>query len=197
MGGNESPSLARGVVADDLVALGAATMNPQREARRCKGCKQLFFPDPRTWQRQTFCGKAECQEARMRKNRREWLARPDNEHYWRDNQKSKDRVREWRKRNPGYWKRTRRTSEGTLQEEIEPKKIGRKRGRGAFGRPPLPEERRRDDILIMGIIAEITGSTLPEDIARTYRRIVAKGREILCTQKAPGVDRPRAAGPRM
>lgn len=188
--------LARSRAGNGTVVQRAALMNPNRERRRCAGCMRLFFPDPRTKQRQKFCGKAECQEARMKKNRREWLARPGNEHYWRDNQKSKYRVREWRKRNPGYWKRTRRAAESTLQEEISPKKMGRKRGKGSLERPPLREVSWRDDSVIVGIIAEITGSTLPEHIARTYRRIVAKGREILCNQKAPGVEASGAAGPK-
>jgi hypothetical protein len=51
----------------------------------------------------------------------------------------------------------------------------------------LPEERLPDDPVIILLIAEIAGSTLPEQIARVYRDVVAKGREILRTQKTAGV----------
>lgn len=112
------------IVAGDAVVQGAATMNQKHETRLCAGCKQLYSPDPRTRHRQTFCGKTECQEAPMEGNRKKWLARPENAHYWRDNPKSKKRVREWREDNPGYWKRSRRTSKGTLHEEIKAKKTG-------------------------------------------------------------------------
>jgi hypothetical protein len=48
----------------------------------------------------------------------------------------------------------------------------------------LPEERLPDDPVIIGLIAEIAGSTLPEQIARVYHRVLAKGHGILRTQRA-------------
>ena len=92
-------------------------MNTKYVPRRCASCKQLFFPDARTRHRQTFCGKIECQETRMAENRRSWLAKPENAHYGRDNPKAKQKTREWRKKHPGYWKRSKRTVSGTLPEQ--------------------------------------------------------------------------------
>lgn len=164
-------------------------MNTKHVPRRCASCKELFFPDARTRHRQTFCGKIECQETRMAENRRSWLAKPENAHYGRDNPKAKQKTKEWRKQHPGYWKRSKRTVSGTLPEQRMAGKYG---GSGPNG-GPLPEERWSDHPVIMGIIAEITGSTLPEQIAATYRDLVAKGREILRTQKAADVETLRPA----
>lgn len=131
----------------------------------------------------------------MEKNRQEWLARPENAHYWRDNPKSKKRVREWRKKNPDYWKRAMRRSGSTLPEEMRAKTTGQNRASGALDERPLPEQRWREDPVIMGIIGVITGCTLPEQIAQAYRDVVAKGREILGTQKATRVAGPKRAQP--
>ena len=69
---------------------------------------------------------------------------------------------------------------------------GKRGGRGPNG-GPLLEERCPDHSVIMGIVAEIAGSTLPEQIAATYRDLVAKGREILRTEKAADVETVRPA----
>jgi hypothetical protein len=53
----------------------------------------------------------------MAENRRSWLAKPENAHYGRDNPKAKQKTREWRKKHPGYWKRSKRTVSGTLPEQ--------------------------------------------------------------------------------
>jgi hypothetical protein len=119
----------------------------------------------------------------MAENRRAWLARPENACYCRDNPKAKERTKEWRKRHPGYWKKARRAMGGTLSEQRMAGNRDRNGRRGAA----LPEERLPDDPVIIGLIAEIAGSTLPEQIARVYRDVVAKGREIIRTQKTAGV----------
>jgi hypothetical protein len=73
--------------------------------RKCLNCKELFLPDYRNAQRQCYCLKPECRKARKRESQRAWLAKPENQKYFRD-EKNAERVRNWQKEHPGYWKNT-------------------------------------------------------------------------------------------
>ena len=143
-------------------------MKPKHERRKCAGCKHSFLPDPRSQHPQEFCARAKCRAASKAESQRKWAAKPKNEGYWRG-QHYVDNVRLWRAKNPGYWKGPGRARKRTLQEHKLP-----------------------DDPVIAGIIAVLAGSTLQEQIERTYRALVAQGREILRTEKAA---RGKAAAP--
>src|SRR5438034_11388939 len=78
-------------------------MKPPRSRHKCLNCKELFLPDYRSGQRQCYCLKPECRKARKRELMRAWLAKPENQNYFRDT-KNAERVRDWQKEHPGYWK---------------------------------------------------------------------------------------------
>lgn len=130
-------------------------MNPKRPRRRCLCCREWFHPDPRSRFRQQFCSKPACRKARKTLAHQRWAARPENQDHWRG-ESEVERVRLWRLKHPGYWKGTRRRPVDALQDEILPK-----------------------DPLLVGILSELCGSTLQDDIASEYARLLAKGREIL------------------
>jgi len=68
----------------------------------CKFCRRTYLKNPRV-KNQKYCNKAECQRARKRRWQRVKLAiDPDS----RQNQI--DCMRNWRKRNPGYWQEYRK-----------------------------------------------------------------------------------------
>jgi hypothetical protein len=77
-------------------------MKPQRR-RRCASCKQLFTADPRS-RRQKFCSNEVCRKMSKSKSQERWRSKVENKPYW-SGPENKHRVREWRKRNPKYWKR--------------------------------------------------------------------------------------------
>jgi hypothetical protein len=151
-------------------------------------CKELFLPDCRTGHRQRYCLKPECRKARKRELMRAWLARPENQNYFRD-AKNAERARDWQKEHPGYWKNTTRYRRRTLQD-------------GATEQaPPVQEvapkapDRTLQDLcamqvpLFVGLISMFVGSTLPDDIASNLRRLLTKGHDIL--GMVPGVNRER------
>ncbi len=72
--------------------------------RKCKHCHVFFPPDPRNAWHQEYCYKPECRKASKAESRRRWLQKPENVNHfrWRENVL---RVQEWRKANPGYWRR--------------------------------------------------------------------------------------------
>lgn len=73
-----------------------------RRRKRCQCCKKLFYPDPRTKDKQEYCSNAECQTIRQRKNESDWRKRnPDS---------LKDQYqqsRKWHKAHPGYSRKRR------------------------------------------------------------------------------------------
>lgn len=71
--------------------------------RRCKHCDRQFDPDPRVAKRQKYCGRPECQRARRRRTARIWRR-----HNHLSDGHDVARVRVWRERHPGYWRKHKR-----------------------------------------------------------------------------------------
>jgi len=153
-------------------------MKPARTRGKCLNCKELFLPDYRNSQRQCYCLKPDCRKASKRQSQRAWLAKPENQNYFRD-EKNAERVRNWQKEHPGYWKNTARYRQRTLQD-------------GCSEQTPAVEavventpSRTLQDLcsmqapLLVGLISMFVGSTLPDDIATSTRRLLIKGHDIL------------------
>ena len=156
---------------------------------------------------------------------RAWLAKPENRNYFRDD-KNAERVRDWQKAHPGYWKNTARYRRRTLQDGC-PAQVAAAQSPTAQPTtlpppapaplPPLatiaaarvpcsPEpvlagvsatsaaaaltaaatspSRTLQDLCsrpeaLLGLISMFIGSTLPDEIAKSLRRFVTKGHDIL------------------
>jgi hypothetical protein len=141
-------------------------------------CNGLFLPDYRGGQRQRYCFEPACRKARKRELQRAWLAKPANENYFRD-AKNAERVRDWQKEHPGYWKNTARYRRRTLQDGCS------EQAPAAQEVVPTSPSRTLQDLcsmqvpLSLGIISMFIGSTLPDDIATSVRRLIIKGHDIL------------------
>lgn len=72
--------------------------------RKCLSCGELFRVDPRKRGRQKYCAKEACRKASKGASQRRWLAKPENQDYFRD-PVHLERVRQWRSLHPGYWQR--------------------------------------------------------------------------------------------
>jgi hypothetical protein len=146
--------------------------------RKCPHCQELFLPEARNRQRQRFCSKPDCRWASKRHSQQAWLAKPENQNYFRDAQNA-ERVRQWQKVHPGYWKNTTRYRRRTLQDTCSEQVPG---APAVADRPPhrtLQDLCAMQTPLFVGLISMLAGSTLPEDIATSTRRLVAKGHDIL------------------
>ena len=153
-------------------------MKPPRARHKCLHCNEFFLPDYRNAQGQRYCLKPECRKARKRELMRAWLAKPENQNYFRDDKNAR-RVRDWQKEHPGYWKSTARYRRRTLQDDCS-------------AQPPAPQaivesplSRTLQDLcsmqvpVLVGFISMFVGSTLPDDIATNLRRLLMKGHDIL------------------
>jgi hypothetical protein len=145
---------------------------------KCAHCNECFIPNYRSRTRQRFCSKPECRKASRRHSQKAWLAKPENQDYFRDADHAAD-VRKWQQAHPGYWKNTRRYRRRTLQD-------------ACLAQVTVAEElavtspdRTLQDLcsmqlpLFVGLISMLTDSTLQDHIVTTTGRLVARGYDIL------------------
>jgi len=129
------------------------------ERRKCKCCHKLFRPDPRNRHHQRYCAAPSCRAASKAASQARWLAAPENQDYFRG-PVNVARVKEWRSRHPGYW-RKRRCTRVALQEL-------------SLAQPAV----------LIGLIAHITGTPLQDELVRTTGRLLRLGQDILATSTA-------------
>ncbi len=72
--------------------------------KKCRHCRRLFVPDSRNIDKQIYCRKPACKKASKNAGHRKWLKKPENKDYFKGHEHV-ERVRAWRKKNPGYSKR--------------------------------------------------------------------------------------------
>ena len=146
----------------------------KRRRRKCRNCGELFRPDVRNLRHQRYCAKPACRRASKTANQQRWLAKAANRDYFRGPE-NVERVRAWRATHPGYW----RQSGPALQEyssaqatEVEEKSV-------PLVSSALQELSRAQPLVLMGLIAQLTGSAQQEDIANTARRLQDLAQDIL------------------
>ena len=88
--------------------------------RKCKHCHIFFPPDPRNARHQHYCSQSACQKASKAASQRRWLQKEENLDHFRGPDHVL-RVQEWRKANPGYWRRKTPKSKDALQDPLSGK----------------------------------------------------------------------------
>ncbi len=163
---------------------------------KCLNCNEIRPCEPRSRGRQCYCPAPACRRASKAASQRRWLSRPENKSYFRGAENC-ERVRQWRKDHPGYWRKKSPRPEvppGTLQEispEISPtpsipqpvenEKVPAQQA------PPGPRSALQEicfsqPALLVGLVSLLTGAALQEDIARTVRSLLDRGEDILRTE---------------
>jgi hypothetical protein len=164
-------------------------MKTRKQRCKCLHCNECFVPDYRSGARQRFCSKPDCRKASRQQSQKAWLAKPENRNYFRDD-KNAARVREWQQAHPGYWKNTTRYRRRTLQDACSEQVAANQRPATDLHPRTLQDLCSLQTPLFVGLISMLAGSTLPDDIATTTRRLVAKGHGILGT--VPGMNPERS-----
>ena len=146
----------------------------RKRKRKCKHCGRLYQLDFRNRYHQQHCSAQACQRARHQANQRDWLARPENQNYFRGPDQVK-RVQIWRKSHSWYW----RKKATPLQDDLTRQPVDHQ-----ADKPYLVEHALQDDFLtqpalLVGVIATLTGSALQDDIAQTIRQLHHRGQTIL------------------
>jgi len=167
-------------------------MKHERQCK-CLCCCELFRADPRNLRHQKYCSKAACRKASKAASQRRWLAKPENRDYFRGPE-NVARVRAWRQAHPGYRHRGAKKS-AALQEDSRMQALETKAESDLFAGTVLQEDLASQPAVLIGLIAHITDSALQEDIARSTRRLVQLGQDILSGRTGDGRqtrDLPRA-----
>ncbi len=152
-------------------------MNQQR-LRKCRHCRELFRPDPRNLRHQRFCSKSPCRRVSKAESQRRWLAKPDNRDYFRGPE-NVERVRAWRAAHPGYWRRSSPNIHPALQEYSLTQPTDNHNESASLMNSPLQELSRAQPLVLMGLIAQLTGAALQEDIAKASRKLQHLANDII------------------
>lgn len=177
------------------------------EERKCLFCGKLFRADRRNAWHQKFCSEPGCRKAAKAESQRAWRAKPENQDYFRGPEHVA-RVQRWRAGHPEYWRRPkggRQVVPATpvavvaLQDHYLTQEAEIKEVLPDVLQPALQEILLDQPAVLIGFIAQFTGSALQEDIVRSTRRLLELGQDILAGRggdddQTGAVSRARAAG---
>lgn len=150
---------------------------PATKTRKCRHCKTFFRSDPRNIRRQKYCSKPECRKASKALSQRRWLQKPENQNYFRGPENVR-RVQQWRKANPGYWRRT-SCNQKPLQDTLSSQVIENQEISGSLTSNALQDLLSVQPAVLIGLIAHLSGSALQDDIVITACRLRQLGNDIL------------------
>lgn len=89
-----------------------------------------------------------------------------------------ERVRQWRAKHPGYWKR-RPKAPSTLQEVLPLQVAQPEEVAPTTSQPPLQDFVASQPPLLLGLISHLVDSPLQEVVEETALRLLQKGQSIL------------------
>jgi len=156
----------------------------QAGQRKCLCCGEFFDPDHRNRERQRYCAAADCRRASHVTSQAAWLAKPQNQNYFRD-PLHVAKVQAWRVAHPGYsrGKPRKARSRPALQDALiaqVPDLIEETSIRGEIaGAPALQDALATSSPLLAGLIVHLFELTLHDDIAVTTRRLVQLGHDAI------------------
>jgi len=173
------------------------SMAKPTKKRKCKNCNDSFTPDSRNSWHQEYCAKPVCRKASKAASQKKWLAKEENRDHFRG-PVNVQRVQEWRSTHPGYWRPKPAEEQGPLQDlliektEVNPSVAAPKIA------PPnsaLQDLLNAQPLVLIGLIGQMIGSALQDDIALTARRLQQLGADILNgpTQTKGGTNDPKAS----
>jgi len=151
---------------------------PGIKRKKCRHCQLLFIPDPRNKDRQNYCRHPACRKASKADSQQRWLQKPENRDYFRGPEHVR-RVQRWRAEHPGYWRRTPRNGSSALQDPLIAQAVEINVDRIDFAQYALQDLLTVQPSVIIGIIAQLTGCALQDDIVMAVRRMQQFGDDIL------------------
>jgi hypothetical protein len=136
-------------------------------------------------QHQRYCSTSLCRKASKLTSQRRWAHQFSNRSHFRG-EREVQRVQEWRREHPGYWRKQKPASQRTQPADpqpVNPEQKSRNVPRSDLS--TLQEICLTQHPAFVGLISMVTGSTLQEDIALTSRNLLLRGQNILGL-KSPG-----------
>ena len=147
--------------------------------RNCLFCGDKYQPDARNKRHQKYCSKPACRKASKAASHRAWLAKPENQNYFRSRE-NVARVQEWRATHPDYWRRSKEHGEVTSEEPIALQDVCTNEMVDIIEIPEPPKDvlkpalqdilmgnQQNQQAVLIGFIAHFMGSALQEDIEKS------------------------------
>jgi hypothetical protein len=138
----------------------------------------LYKPDARNASRQEYCKKPGCREASKIASQKRWMEKPENQDYF-CGPSNVQRVQQWRKEHPGYWRKKSDKTDSALQETLNLQQSENTTDTTDPSFRALQDIIKRQPIVLLGLIANMTGSALQDDIDITVRRLLQLGQDIV------------------
>ena len=157
--------------------------------RKCLCCGDFYSPDPRNVRHQRYCSKPACRKERKAQSQRRWLQCPENQNYFRESE-NRRRVKDWRKANPGYWRKKKSSPQVPLQDFFQAQVAHNEELTPTVTPDALQDLFSAQSAVVVGLISMMTGSALQEDIASAVQVLVRKGRDILDMKPESQASRP-------
>ena len=178
----------------DIATMG--DVSPSRAHPKCLCCKEFFLPSKPNRGRQRFCAKEPCRKASKAHSQRQWSQQANNRDYFRG-PTHVERVRAWRRQNPGYARRKTRPRplqdfviaqvaavESLREEPIRESAAFPQKGAADCAPEGVPQRALQDlaimqHPLIVGLISSLMGEALQENLALLTGRLVEQGQRWL------------------
>jgi hypothetical protein len=175
---------------------------------KCAHCHQPFRADPRNAWHQRYCGASECRAASKATSQRRWLGKPENRDYFRGPEHV-ERMRAWRQAHPGYGHRASASpvtpsaaapasasaactvappmaSAGAPLQDVVLAQVpdahgesGQKATAEPAAPPALQDLLQQQPVVLTGLLAHLSASTLQDDIALAGQRLLQLGHDVL------------------
>ena len=176
---------------DPLFFLVLVVMNSKSSRSKCRHCGKFFSPDCRNRYHQHYCPDPDCRRVSKAASQRRWLRQAQNRDYFQGPEQTR-RVQQWRKSNPGYWKKRPAVAPKTPAAESQSCEQLQKTCNVPDGlAAPLQDVCLARNPLFMGLLSVIVGSTLQEDIAAAIGQMQTQGRKILRPKPSDQCDSKR------
>jgi hypothetical protein len=146
--------------------------------KKCCNCNKLFRPDPRNATRQKYCSKPQCRKASKADSQQRWLQKPENQNHFRGSE-NVIRVQQWREVNPGYWRKKQKIKQDALQDPLISQPTENNDDNVQFEQDALQDFLIAQPPVLLGLIANFTGTALQDSIAITFRRLQKLGLDIV------------------
>lgn len=158
-------------------------MAKRMRRRKCRNCRELFLPDHRNRKKQKYCDKSECRAASKKASQDRWRHKKENRDYF-SGPDQVARAQEWRRNNPGYSKRVKYRKK-PLQEHLTAKGTEEQGDIEQLTSTALQDLLNRQSPVLIGLIANLIGNTLQDDIAQTITGMKQLGQDILNCSTQP------------
>jgi hypothetical protein len=136
----------------------------------------LYVPDPRNRWHQKHCSQPACRRASKSTGQRRWRRSPKGCDYFKGHANVL-RVQAWRKAHPGYW-RKRRKKALALQDDLFTQLFTDKKDKHRLNEHALQDVLNTQSSLLVGLVANLTGSPLQDHIASTAHRLILLGQQV-------------------